>query len=145
MKPTIKPALDKLHVSINGGLGGLHQRGRLLRCAAKKVTQFYKLNLIRVDFVQLIQCAVQFQQIVAPNAHPRKVVAQGNMNASAAADQRLIPARMIDQDPAHYLRSEGVEMPPILVRDLFLIKKLEIKFVDQGRRLQHVGVSLASN
>ena len=67
------------------------------------------------------------------------------MNASASAYLRLIPPRMIDENSAHDLCGEGIEVPPILVRNLFLIEKLEIKLMDQGRRLQHVGVSLATN
>jgi len=52
---------------------------------------------------------------------------------------------VIDQDSAHHLGGEGIEMAAIFAHSILLVQQAHIKFMYQCRALQHVGVALAAN
>src|ERR1019366_2560981 len=145
VKTATEPALDKFHVSIDSCLRSLHQSGRFLGGAAKKVAYLHKLNLVRVDGIQLIQCPIQFEEVLAANVYPWKVIAQRDADASASPHLCLISTSVVDKYPAHHLGCECVEMPPVFVRDFLLVQQLQVEFVHESRCLQHIGISLPAN
>ena len=113
--------------------------------AAEKVAQFDELNLVGVERGQLVQRAIQVQQLRAVNVDPRQIVAERNALAVAAAHLRLHLARAIDQDHAHHLGGKGVKMAAILAHGLLLIQEAQIKLVDQRCSLQEIGIALTSD
>src|SRR6202022_2936873 len=91
------------------------------------------------------QRPVQGDKFCAANVDPRKIFTQGNALASAAAHLRLVPPRVIDENHAHYLGREGVEMPAVFPCSLLLVQEPQVEFMDQGRGLKYIGISFSAH
>src|SRR5260370_12239551 len=133
MQAPIEPALDEFDLPIDGCLRTAHQRGSFLGGAAKKVPQFHKLNLVWVTSIQFIKCALEVNEGLAADIHPRKVIAQRDVNASASPHLRLISTSVINQNPAHHLGGEGIKMPSVFIGDALLTQEFKIELMhDSG-------------
>src|SRR5258708_1445671 len=134
MQAAIEPTLDESHIPIDRCLRCVHQRRGFFGGTAKKIPQFHKLDLVCVDGIQLVQCPIEFKQVLAANVHPREIVAQRHVNASTSAHLSLISPGMIDQDSAHHLGGECIKMPPVVICDLLLIQEFQVELMHEGRR-----------
>ena len=100
MKAAKEPALDESHFPVDGRLRTSQHRRSLFGGAAQEAAQFHETNLICVNGIQFIQRPIEFEEFLAADIHPREVVAQRDVNTSTTANLGLIPASMIDQNPA---------------------------------------------
>jgi hypothetical protein len=145
MQAAIEPTLDESHFPVNGSLGGPHQCRRLFGGATEEAAQFHETHLICVNGIQFIQRPIEFEEFLAGDIYPGEVIAQRNVNTSTTANLGLVPASMIDQNPAHHLCGEGIEMSSVFIGDFLLIQEFQLELMHQSRCLEQIGVPLPAN
>ena len=145
MDTPVKPALDELQVAINSRFGNLHQLGGFCGGATKKISQFDQLHLVRIYLAELIEGPVQVEQFGATDLDPWQIITQGDVLHSATAHLRLVSSRVIDENHAHDLGRECVEMLAVFPPRLLLVQEPKVEFVDEGRGLENVWISFPSH
>jgi hypothetical protein len=145
MNAAVEPALDELEFAIDGGLGDMHERGRLFRSAAKEVAQFNQLNFVGIDRGKLFESEIEVEEFRTADVDPGEVVGQGDALQAAATNLGLVAAGVVDQDETHHLGGKSIEVLAIFADSLTLVEQAQVKFVDQRSCLEDVGISFATD
>jgi hypothetical protein len=118
--------------------------GGLLQSKPAEVTQFHDTTLSRVEFRQVVQHVVQRNSMYV--GVPAEQCGRIELHPSPTAGPfgHLSAPRMINENPAHHLRGQREKLGPVFPRQVSLVDKSKIRFVDERGRLQRVARPLAS-
>src|SRR5262245_21546643 len=123
------------------------QLGGILHLEPAVVAQLDEARLPRIEARELVERRVERDEVErALLEHRERVVERNRPPRRAVAAPPLLPplpARVVDQDPPHRLRRDAEELSAVLEADGALLQELQVRLVDERRRLERVALPLA--
>jgi hypothetical protein len=141
----MQPSFGGAPFALNRNRGQLQNLSNLLN---RKPSEKLKLNDLAFSGVERSQ---PIERLVEGNEFRRALlIYQGcfielNVLRSRAAFGKVSPARVIDQDVAHYLRSHRKEVRPIIPCSVLPTYQPQIRFIYQSGSLQSVSRILSAH
>ena len=134
----MKPGFGSPPVTFDGRGSYAHNVCRLFDREAAKVPQLNHARFLFVEGRQGFQRVVERDELGAPFDGAVYVFIQGKLLEILPAFFRVVFARMIHQQPAHYLGCNAEEVSPVLPVHSRLVDQTQVSFMNQGSRLQGV-------
>ena len=94
--------------------------GNLGFCQTAEVSKLHDLSLLRIDCRQFVERLIEQQQLAVWRLGFAHAIIQYHSHGGAKALAPSVPSRVIDQDPAHHLRRDSIEVRAILPDDALL-------------------------
>jgi hypothetical protein len=88
------------------------------------------LTLARIEHSELVEGAVQGDQIEALLDGDSERLLEGCANCAAASLAGAMPSRIIHKDASHYSSGDGEKVCAVLASRLLLAAKPQVHFVD---------------
>ena len=131
-------------VALHGGGRDAHRLGRLLDRQPAEEPQLDDARLARVELGQPGERGVERDHVDRALGRRRlQPLVERDARLAAAALQRVARARPLDQDLPHRVRGDGGEVGAVLPALGAVLEELEVRLVDERRRLQRLARALA--
>jgi hypothetical protein len=102
------------------------------------------LTLSSIERGELFQCTVKLNQVNLLLYGDGESVIERRMDGCATSFLRALPARVINQDPAHHARGNCEKMRAVLPLWVILAVESQVNFMNEGRGLKRVPAALAT-
>ncbi len=125
-------------MTFDGRGGNAQNVSRFFNGETAEVAQFDHAGFLGIERRQGLERVVQRDQFGAAFDRPIDVFVQRELLKILATLFRIVLARMIDQQAAHYLSSNSEKVCAVLPVDPRLIDESQVRLMNQRCRLQRV-------